>query len=329
MDSAGCAYVTGWTAAADFPVEKPLQQYGGGQGDAFVFKLNTLGDTLVYSTFLGGSFLDQGQGIAVKEDTVYVTGLTDSSDYHVSSNPYQSHNGGAADCFVAKLSFNGASLSLGYSTYLGGSQDDWGNGIAIDSLGNAYVAGETWSRNFPATYKPGSSGSDSAFVAKFNSEGRLQYSVRLGGSKANAGTAVAVDSSRNAYVTGYTNSGTGFPRTNALAAQATGSSAGKAAAAAKSVGSHINFDAFVTKINPDGKGLVYSVLLGGSNDDYGYGIAVDSSGCAYVTGGTESSDFPLKNQVRERGVGWDAFVTKVNQTGKDLVFSTCQETRMN
>ncbi len=327
VDDAGCAYVAGEADAADFPMAaavNPLYPYGG-QGDAIVFKLNASGDSLVYSTFLGGSSLDSARGIAVKGNAVYVTGQTYSSDFPVTSNAYQTHNGGGGDGFVAKITFVGTALSLGYCTYLGGSGYDECNGIAVDGLANAYVVGETVSKNFPVTAKPGSSGSDNAFVAKFSSGGQLQYSVRLGGSKANAGQAIAVDMDGNAYITGYTNSGTGFPRTNALTAQTAGAKGEiKTTAANKGSGSQINYDAFVTKINPSGKSLVYSVLLGGSGDDFGYGIAVDSLGCAYVTGRTSSSDFPLQNPLsgEGKGAGWDVFVTKLNPAGNGLLFST-------
>lgn len=323
VDSAGCAYVAGETDSDDFPITaNATQPNSGGQGDAFVFKLNASGDALDFSTFLGGSRNDSANSISLSGNNVFVAGDTYSSNLPVTNN---SHYGGGCDVFVAKFSTFSPSLSLEYCTYLGGSNFDVCNGIAVDTSNNAYVVGQTYSKNFPVTFKPGSSGSVSAFVTKFSSEGQMLYSIRLGGNRTNAAEAIAVDSSGNAYVTGYTNSGTGFPRTTALKAQTTGVGAEKVTAANQGSASQINFDAFVTKINAGGTSLVYSVLLGGSSDDYGYGIAVDSSDCAFLTGKTSSYDFPLQdplNPGQGKGLGWDAFVTKLNPAGNGLLFST-------
>jgi hypothetical protein len=325
VDSLGCAHVAGGTMAANFPLMNPCQPaYGGGYWDAFVFKLNDGGNGLVYSTFLGGSDLDIGRGIAVQGNEVYVTGKTFSTDFPTTN---ASKDGGGGDAFVARLSFDGTSLSLGYSTYLGGSGDDAGNGIAVDGGGHAYVAGATNSKNFPTTFKAGRTGDYDAFVAKFDGTGARQYSVRLGGGKYDVGEAVAVDGSGNAYVTGYTYS-TDFPSSGAL--QAAGAAAGqaaaggtkKASAAGKGGGSQTSTDAFVTKINAGGTGWVYSVRLGGSSNDYGYGIAVNAAGCAYVTGGTLSADFPLVLPLAGKGGGRDVFVTKLNSGGTAALFST-------
>jgi hypothetical protein len=226
---------------------------------------------------------------------------------------------------VAKLSADGETLQ--YSSYLGGSGDDAGNGIAADASGNAYVAGETNSRNFPTTFQPGRFGSNEAFVTKFNPGGTIVYSVRLGGSKYDCAEAVAVDGNGCAYVTGYTYSGTGFPLTNVL--QNPGLSPSRASegdkkgsGANKGGGSQTYTDAFVTKLNFTGNALLYSVLLGGSNDDNAYGIAVDRYGCAYVSGGTRSADFvPSLTSLIGNGGGREAFVVKLNQSGTAAVFA--------
>jgi len=207
---------------------------------------------------------------------------------------------------------------LVYSTYLGGSGDDSGTSIAVDSSGNAYVTGYTSSIDFPTmnplqpTYA-GGSGSLDVFVAKLNSTGSaLVYSTYLGGSNYDSGTSIAVDSSGNAYVTGYTYS-TDFPTMNALQGTTAGSG-----------------DVFVAKLNPTGSALVYSTYLGGSGIDYGYGIAADASGNAYVTGFTCSTNFPTANAEQAASGGrlnslppcGDVFVTKLNATGTALVYST-------
>ena len=187
---------------------------------------------------------------------------------------------------------------LVYSTYLGGSGNDWGYGIAVDSSGNAYVTGLTFSTDFPTqnAFQRRFGGATDVFVTKLNSSGSLVYSTYLGGSRPDWGYGIAVDSSGNAYVTGLTDS-TDFPTTqNAFQRTFIG-------------------DAFVTKLNPSGS-LVYSTYLGGSGMDWGRGIAVDSSGNAYVTGWTDSPDFPTQNAFQRRyggygGGGEDVFVTKL------------------
>jgi hypothetical protein len=308
------AYVAGGTISANFPTTANAFQpgFGGGTWDAFICKLDDNG-TLIYSTFLGGNDLDIARGIATDESgNAYVTGKTFSTNFPKTN---LSKNVGGGDAFVAKVSADLQTLQ--YSTYLGGSGDDAGNGIAVDGSGNAYVAGETDSRNFPTTFLPGRSGGKDAFVTKFDLNGTRQYSVRLGGSKYDAAEAVAVDGSGHAYVTGYTYSGTGFPTTNALqAAAVVAAHQAKGSASTKGGGTTATTDAFVTKLNIAGNALDYSVLLGGSNDDYGYGIAVDAFYCAYVTGGTRSANFvPSLTRLIGDGGGREAFVIKLNPNG--------------
>jgi hypothetical protein len=264
---------------------------------------------LVYSTYLGGSGLDQAQGIAVDSSgNAYVTGSTSSPDFPM-ANPSQVRYGGAgSDAFVTKLSASGNALV--YSTHLGGRATDVGYGIAVDSAGNAYLTGTTDSTDFPTANSfqaLHAGGINDAFVTKLNPSGNaLVYSTYLGGGGSDAGYGIAVDSFANAYVTGSTSS-IDFPTMNSLADYGGGV-----------------IDAFVTKLNPSGKALVYSTYLGGSGDDAGYGIAVDSVGNACVTGSTSSPDFPTASplQARYGGAESDAFVTKLNAPGSMLVYST-------
>jgi hypothetical protein len=322
VDSSGNAYVTGETASTNFPTMNPLQPaYGGGIGNAFVAKLNASGSALVYSTYLGGSGEDGGRGIAVDSSgDAYVTGQTSSTDFPT-MNPLQPTNGEAGNytAFVTKLNPTGSALV--YSTYLGGSDNeiDGGSGIAVDSSDEAYVTGTTRSTNFP-TMNPLQStngegaGTDTAFVTKLNPTGSaLVYSTYLGGSDGESDSAIgiAVDSSGDAYVTGQTAS-TNFPTMNPL--QSTnGEGAGE-------------YTAFVTKLNPTGSALVYSTYLGGSSsgEDGGESVAVDSAGDAYVTGSTNSTNFPTMNPLQPAygGGAGDAFVTKLNAAGSALVYST-------
>jgi len=271
---------------------------------------------LVYSTYLGGSIYDYGNGIAVDSSgNAYVTGSTRSTDFPT-ANPLQATNKAGPNyptAFVAKL--NPAGSALVYSTYLGGSGEDWGNGIAVDSSGNAYVTGYTRSTDFP-TANPFQSSLASfygnAFVAKFNPAGSaLVYSTYMGGSGGDGGNGIAVDSSGNAYVTGYTRS-TDFPTANPL--QATNKAGPD------------NDTAFVAMLNPAGSALVYSTYLGGSSANDGSGIAVDSFGNAYVTGYTQSTDFPTANPLQATNKAGPnnptAFVSKLNPAGSALVYST-------
>jgi hypothetical protein len=295
VDSAGNAYVTGRTLSTNFPTVNPIQPANGGGPDAFVTKINAAGTALVYSTYLGGTFDDGGSGIAVDSaGNAYVTGFTLSTNFPT-VNPIQPANGGSEDAFVTKI--NAAGTALVYSTYLGGSGTDDGFGIAVDSAGNAYVTGFTFSTNFPTVnpIQPANGGSEDAFVTKINAAGTaLVYSTYLGGSGDDDGLGIAADSAGNAYVTGPTFS-TNFPTVNPIQ-PANGGGA----------------DAFVTKINAAGTALVDSTYLGGTVRDEGLGIAVDSAGNAYVTGITDSTNFPTVNPIQPaNGGGPDAFVAKI------------------
>ena len=276
VDFAGNAYVTGSTNSTNFPTANAFQPVLAGQRDAFVTKLNPAGSALIYSTYLGGSGLDFGFGIAVDSSgNAYVTGSTNSTDFPT-ANAFQAMNIGN-DAFVTKL--NSAGSALLYSTFLGGSGSDGATGIAVDSSGNAYVTGSTSSTDFPtANAFQAAYGGDlsDAFVTKLNATGSaLVYSTYLGGrgsgDNGDSGQAIAVDSSGNAYVTGYTDSGD-FPTVNAFQP-----------VYHCCTGYEYMGDAFVTKLNAAGS-AVYSSHLGGSVYDIGSGIAVDSSGNAYVTG---------------------------------------------
>jgi hypothetical protein len=299
VDSSGNAYVAGGTTSTNFPTKNPLQPgYGGGQYDAFVAKLNPTGSAFVYSTFLGGSDLDFGYGVAVDSSgDAYVAGYTESTDFPT-ENPVQASNAGGLDAFVAEINPTGSALV--YSTYLGGSGDENCYGLALDNSGNAYIMGSTASTDFPtvnALQPKYGGGATDAFVAQLNSTGSaVVYSTYLGGSGADVAFGITVDSSANAYVSGYTTS-TNFPTKNPLQPGYGGG----------------QYDAFVAKLNPTGSGLLYSTYLGGNNDDFGQGIAVGSSGNAYVTGYTGSTNFPTVNPLQPKygGGQYDAFVAKI------------------
>jgi hypothetical protein len=299
VDSSGCAYVTGYTDSDDFPTQNPYQDTFQGDRDAFVAKLSAAGNSLVYSTYLGGSDYDYGYSIAVDSSgCAYVTGTTHSDDFPT-QNPYQDTLQGDRNAFVTKLSAAGDSLA--YSTYLGGSNQEYGYGIAVDSSGCAYVTGDTSSDDFPTNnpFQQNRAGGWDVFVTKLSADGNsLVYSTYLGGSTFHdLGRSIAVDSSGCAYVTGYTYS-TDFPTQNPYQDTLQGGG-----------------DAFVAKLSATGSSLVYSTYLGGSGGETVGGIAVDSSGCAYVTGTTDSGDFPIQNPYQtyqEKEIYDYAFVAKLS-----------------
>ncbi len=330
VDSAGNAYVTGFTGSTDFPTATPFQPTNkSSANNVFVAKLNPIGSALLYSTYLGGRGDDRGSAIAVDAfGSAYITGSTTSTDFPT-ANPIQATNGGGdADLFVARLNANGSALV--YSTYLGGRGDDEAQAIAIDSSGNTYVTGFTSSINFPTRnpFQPANGGGDfDVFVTKLNPTGStLVYSTYLGGSDDDEASGIAADSSGNAYVTGYTVSAN-FPTVNPLQSAAAGGTCGTP------LSRFACADVFVTKLNPAGSALVYSTYLGGNGDEGGNGVAVDAGGNAYVTGFTGSANFPTVNPVQRsfsggacpiaiNGPCHDAFVAKLNPSGAALVYST-------
>jgi fibronectin type 3 domain-containing protein len=309
VDPAGNVYIAGETNSTDFPKMNARQPVYGGVLDGFVAKLNPQGSSLVYSTYMGGSGFDQCLGIAADADgNAYITGTTQSADFDVSaSSSFQLIFGGSQDAFVFKLSPLGARF---YSTFLGGNGNEDGTGIAVDSSGNAYITGETSSSNFPTANSiqgAKQEGYDD-FVTKLSVSGTaLVYSTHLGGNGDDFGRDIIVDSAGNAYVTGSTTS-TNFPLAGTPLQAVFGGMGGLFAG--------LGGDVFVTKLNSAGSALLYSTYLGGSNDESGNGIGVDSNGNVYVTGfTTSSSDFPTSDgafQTVFGGGGFDAFVAKLN-----------------
>ena len=250
--------------------------------DAFVVKLNPTGSGILFSTLLGGTGDEFGNGVALDATgNIYLTGRTSSTNFPA-VNANQAAPPSPDNCFnafVTKIDPSGPAYV--FSTYLGGDGCDVANGVAVDAAGNAYVTGSTTSTNFatPGAFQT-SLGSGQftpdAFVTKFTSAGVLGYSTYLGGNNFDVGFAIAADSSGNAYVTGVTSS-SNFPTQNPIQATNKG----------------VDGDAFVTKLNGQGSALIYSTFLGGTETDVGRGIAVDAAGNAYVTGFTGSAGFPV------------------------------------
>jgi len=314
-DGAGNAYVAGPTTSAAFPTTAgAFQPIRPGGTDTFVTKLDPSGSVLVYSTYLGGS-LGSEYTYALKVDNqghAYVTGSTSSIDFPTTLGVVDPVPGPATDGFVTKLSPSGSSLI--YSTFLGGSSSDIPQSIAIDGAGQVSVTGYTFSLDFPTTLGAfdttfnGVSSNEDAFVTKLNATASgFIYSTFLGGSGRDLGTGLALDSSGNTYVTGYTTS-TNLPTTFGAFDRFLGGTG----------------DSFVTKLNATGSGIVYSTYLGGSGSDVGLGVAVDAAAQAYVVGYTGAFDFPVTGSAFDRvfSGGVDVFVTKLTASGAGLSYST-------
>jgi hypothetical protein len=288
----------------------------------------TIDPAISFSTYLGGLAYDAAYKIATDASgNSYIVGITQSTDFPVTNG--SANHGNTTDAFVAKLDSSGSSLV--WTTYIGGNNEDTAADVALDSLGNVYVVGQTASADFPAT--PGSfdatfnsttcSGNPclDGYILKFDSSGTLSYSTFLGGSDMDSATSVTVDSSGDAYVAGWTSS-TDFP-TTAGAFQTTHGDAGQ---------STVQSDAFVAKVKSTGAALLYGTFVGGIGADFANGIAVDSTGRAYITGGA-SLFFPTVNAIQSQnscfdevtnlmGNAMDAFVTRLNAAGSAPEYST-------
>ncbi len=315
VDSTGNAYVTGSTSstAASFPEVTGPDLTANGSSDAFVAKISADGSALVYAGFIGGSGSELGRGIAVDGDgNAYVTGFTQSTEatFPVLVGPDLTTNG-SQDAFVAKV--NAAGTALVYAGFIGGAQVDASNAVAVDTAGNAYVAGGTFSTEatFPVLGGPdlSANGQGDGFVTKVNPSGSaLVYSGFVGGSQNDGVNAIAVDSAGRAVVVGSSDfPQTGFPVTVGPSLIHGGQA-----------------DAFVARLSPSGAGFEYAGFVGGSSSDGGSGVAVDASGSAYVTGFTDSteSSFPETGgpDLSFNGIS-DAFVAKVNPAGSALVYA--------
>jgi hypothetical protein len=351
VDGSGNAYVTGYTDSTDFPTSSGAYQPSFNDGtctgssattircnDAIILKLNSAGSALPYSSYFGTLGGESGNAIAVDSTgNAYITGYVAYFDLPTTALAFQSLPGGGmcgsgsstyncGDAFVAKFNPSATgNASLVYSTYLGGAGDDHGLGIAVDSSNYAYVIGATLPNptdpnNFPVTpsaaQKIPQGGVEDAFLTKLNSTASaLLYSSYIGGDGQDEAEGVAVGTTAGkafAYVTGFTNSSNFFTSPGAVQAALGGGTCGT------SPNTYMCVDAFVMKFDPTlsgGASILYSTLLGGSNDDLATSIAVNSSGNAFIAGGTKSANFPTANAIQSSKAGdFDAFVTELNST---------------
>ncbi|MBV9791265.1 MAG: SBBP repeat-containing protein [Chloroflexi bacterium] len=305
VDGSGAMYIIGTTNSVSFPDDTDSN---AGGVDTFITKLDPQAPShLVYTTFLGGSNTDLGSGIVTgAQGSVHVVGSTYSNNFP-RANALDTTLGGEIDAFVTTLNVTG---TVAFSTYLGGAQKDFGNGITVDASQNLYVTGRTESQDFPTTNGRDTllGGPADAFITKIAAGGsNLVYSTYLGGQRSDTSNAIAVDSAGNAFVTGQTSS-IDFPTLGS---------------ARPPVFAGGITDAFVTKLSSDGQLLTYSIYLGGEEFDEGASIAVDSERRAYVTGTTQSTTFPIANSFEEDFQGRsDAFFTRINASGSALEYST-------
>jgi hypothetical protein len=309
VDASGLVYLTGSTTSTNFPTRGAIQSRLTGAKNAFVLKLNALGNALVFSTYLGGNGSDTGYGIALDAaGDVYVTGDTTSTAFPATA--LQKSNNGSQDAFLSRLAANGSALV--FSTYLGGENDDHGAAIAVSAGGEACITGSTWSPDFPVANASQASlaGGQDAFIARFSAGANsLIFSSFLGGSGGalgypEAGQGIALDPQGNVYIAGVTSS-SDFPLLRATQAFRLGA-----------------VDAFAAKLSAAGV-LAYSSYLGGTGVDTANAIAVDSAGNAYVAGHTFSSDLPVLNAAQSSSGGdYDAFLGALSPAGDSLLFLT-------
>jgi hypothetical protein len=324
LDSAGDVYVVGMTASPDFPTLNPLQGTLAGGYDAFVLKLAGTDGTLLYSTYLGGLFTEDAGGIAVNDaHEIYISGSTESYDFPT-VNPLQPLLGGYpyqhADAFISKISADGSQLL--YSTYFGGSATDYGRGLRLDSQGRMYIAGETESTDFPtaSALQPANAGGRDAFAARISADGStLEYGTYIGGEDLDVVYAVALDNQGRLLLAGATRS-IYFPTTAGVY---------QPVFAGEILGCEVPFgeiynceDVFVAAVTPSGTALDYATYLGGNAPDFGYGLAIDSDGQAYVSGHTISDNFPPYNS----GTFYTNFITKLSASADTLFYTYLRDT---
>ena len=340
VDSSGNVFVIGDTPSLNFPTVSAYRSTAICSNDVFVTKVRAGGSNLVYSTYLGGTSDDFGGGIAIDSaGNAYLTGTTESTGFPTTGNAIRLSNSGYYDAFISKLGPFGTNLL--YSTYLGGSSDDFGSAIAVDNSGTVVVAGQTYSTTtgnpkFPATqsaYQKQNSGGLDAWVAKIDTvSGTLSYCTYLGGNTDEKASSIAMDGAGNAYVAGQVLDNTtippAFPASNFPLQSAFQSTFNPGATDPYTAG---RSDGFVTKINSAGTGLIFSTFLGGNDDDMATGITLDAAARVYVIGETSSTNFPTTSGALQPSIadpdnsGYpapDFFVTKFQTNATSLLYST-------
>jgi len=317
LDSAQNVWVTGWTDASDFPVVNPMDDTLTGFRDIFLMKLDTDDGTILYSSFLGGDYTDAAQGIALNaDDEIFLTGYTGSTDFPVTSDAWQPEPSFPEyfyqDAFITKLTATGDMIL--YSTYFGGTHDDQAEEIALDGAGNIVIAGSTNADDFPLVNALQTT-PDDLFIAKLSADGgSLLFSTYLGGEDVDRLGKMTLDAEGSLYLVGTTRS-VGFPTTpGAYQEEFVGAVNG----CEVPFGQDYNCeDIYVAKLGTDGNGIIWSTYLGGTKVEEGKGIAVDAAGRVYVTGYTNSPDFPPSGM----DFGAEIIVCRLDATGSILDYT--------
>ncbi|MFX1369772.1 MAG: SBBP repeat-containing protein, partial [Promethearchaeota archaeon] len=306
VDNTGQIYITGRTRSTDFPTISAFDEtYSSGE-DCYVLKLGSDGQSIIYSTYIGGTGDDVGYSITCDDSgNAYVTGYTRSGDFPT-VNAYDDTFGGDRDCFVFKLNSTGTGLD--FSTYLGDVNREIGWCVDLDDSGNVYVSGDTASINFPTVnaYDDSYNFGGDCFVTKFDSTGSsIIFSTFIGGSVLDYGYSMVVNGSGHVYLSGSTNSAN-FPMVNAYDSTHNGAD-----------------DCFILLLNASGDALIFSTYIGGGAFDYAYDLAVDALGYSYIAGASLSDDYPVVNAYESQfGGDTDCIVSKLSRDGSSLVFST-------
>ncbi len=312
LDSIGQVLVAGWTYSSDFSVTTDaVQTSHGGGSDVFVAKLDAAGAALLYATYLGGSGDDEGWGLTIdKSGNTYVTGQTYSADFPVTTGAWQSAQQGGWDAFVTKLNASGTTLL--FSTYLGGGNADYGRAIVVNKTENAYVAGRTYSADFPTVggaYQTVLNGGSDVFVVQIDSSGSTPiYASYLGGSSDEHVYDLVVDGMGNCILTGRTYSSDYVVTSNVVQPFFGGGS----------------YDVFVTQFNALATDILFSTYLGGTDTERGNSLALDNMGNIHLVGETHSADFDISPDAWQSGLNGlsDVFYTVLNTDGTALLYST-------
>ncbi len=293
----GYLVASGYSRSTNFPMINPIQATNAGSADAVIMKLSMATGFPIWSTYYGGSGYDEPVGITLdNNNNIFVVGTTESANFPI-MNAYQSVLKGTSDIFVLKLNSN---LTTAWATFIGCTETDDGNGIAVDNAGSCFIVGSTTKGNYPRlnAWQTTIKLPADAVVSKFSATGGLLWSTFIGGVGTEDGQSIAVDNLGNVLVTGYTLS-TSYPLLNPTQAVFGGSR-----------------DAFIVRFKNNGVGLM-STYYGGSNKEQARCIAVDNNGNAYVVGSTGSTDLPLLNSFQSANgtvgsTSGDCFMMKIN-----------------
>ena len=319
VDSGGNAFIVGFTSSDNFPTTADaIQRTKGPLQEGYLLKLSPAGNSILYSTYLGGNGDDRALSVAVDpKGGIYVTGFTGSTNFPVVNGVQTTNSGGTADVFVMKL---GPTLSVVYSTYFGGRGNDQPYGITVDAAGAAYVVGYTTSTNvdsngnqesrpnFPLTSPLQTvygGGTDDAFIFKLNPAGATEFSTYWGGRGTDEATRVAVSPAGTVCFTGYTNSDT-FPLVAPIQFVPIGGN-----------------DAFISCLGGDGKSAVFSTLYGGEANDGGVGVGFDADGNVFVAGYSDSILLRVVNAIQPLNFGQrEGFIMKLDPAGQNVLYAT-------